>query len=237
MNWAVLVFLGSSGAAIVAACIVILFVRHRFNRYHRVDRAIPTPAPLTAAIDPRSAGRLHRRLARAAHAADDIADRHLPVNRKGRRRARRDPPEVVVLATDVKACAVRLDAQIALAAHLAPAQRTPELRRLSVAVREVEQTVAQLARVSASARTPNVRPDDTSGIADAHQRIDHLAAAQDELHRVDAQNGLVIADASGRPLPPPPPLAATADRRGQLPPVPRRRPAVPTPARRSRTDR
>ena len=166
MNWALLLLLGWTGAAIVAACIVILLVRHRFNRYHRVDRSVATPAPITAAVDPRAAGRLHRRLARAAHTADDIAAQHRPVTRKERRRARHDEPEVVRLATEIKAHAVELDRRIALAARLAPAQRNAELRRLGAAVRELERAVADLAHVSAAARAPSMRPDDRTGLAD-----------------------------------------------------------------------
>ena len=236
MNWAVLAFLGTTGAAIIAACVLVLFVRSRVNRYHRVDRAIPTPAPLTAVIDPRAAGRLHRRLARAAHTADDIAAQHRPTTRKERRRFRQDPAEVVVLAADVKAHAVELDARIALVARLAPAERNRELRRLAGAVRELEHTVAELARVSASARTPAMRPDDTTGLAETRTRVDHLAQAHDELGRVDADNGLVGTDVDGRPLPPPP-LPADADRTGRLPRVPVRRTAVGARTRQAPVDR
>ena len=230
MNWALLLLLGWTGAAIVVACIVLLLVRHRFNRYHRVDRTVATPAPLTAAVDPRLAGRLHRRLAKAAHTADDIAAQHRPVSRKERRRARHDEPEVVRLATEFKAHGVELDRRIALAAGLAPTQRNPELRRLSAAVREVERAVADLARVSAGARAPSMRPDDRTGLADTRARIGHLADAQGELDQVDADNGLVAPDAQGRPLPPPPALPVDADEAGRLPRMPRR-PAMPaTPA-------
>jgi len=239
VNWALVLLLGWTGAAIVAACIVILLVRHRFNRYHRVDRSVATPAPLTAAVDPRAAGRLHRRLARAAHTADDIAAEHRPVTRKERRRSR-DEPEVVRLSTEITAHAVELDRRIALVAGLAPGERNAELRRLSAAVREVERAVADLARVSASTRAPSMRPDDRTGLADTRARIGHLADAQGELDRVDAGNGLVPPDVQGRPLPPPPPLAAEADRAGRLPPVPHR-PAtaapLPRPPRQARVDR
>ena len=240
MNWALLLLLGWTGAAIVAACIVILLVRHRFNRYHRVDRAVATPAPITAAVDPRAAGRLHRRLARAAHTADDIAAQHRPVTRKERRRTRHDEPEVVRLATEIKAHAVELDRRTALAAGLAPAQRNPELRRLSAAVRELERTVADLAHVSAAARASSMRPDDRTGLADTRERIGHLADAHGELDRVDADNGLVGPDVQGRPLPPPPALPAEGDRTGRLPRMPRR-PATaappPTPTRQAPVDR
>jgi hypothetical protein len=242
VNWALLLFLGWTGAAIVAACIVVLLVRHRFNRYHRVDRSVATPAPVTAAIDPRAAGRLHRRLARAAHTAEDIADQHRPVTRRERRRAREEP-EVVRLATEIKAHAVELDRRIALAARLAPAERSPEVRRLGAGVREVERAVADLARVSAGTRATSIRPDDRTGVAETRERIGHLAEAQGELDRVDADNGLVAPDPRGRPLPPPPPLPADADQVGRLPSVPPR-PAPPpsaapaaAPVRRSPADR
>ena len=91
MNWFLLSFLGTAGAIVVACCILVLLVRHRINRRHRVHPKVPTPAPLTWMADPRAAARLHRRLAKVGRTAGVVADDHRVPHKKLRRPVEQPP--------------------------------------------------------------------------------------------------------------------------------------------------
>jgi hypothetical protein len=196
VKWALLFFLGWTGVAIVAVCIAVLFVRHRLGRHHRVDPAVPTDAPLTWLVDPRTAARLHRRLARVGSTCDAIVRDHQP---RSRLRRKGEPPTIVALAREVSQQAVGLDRQLARLSMLAaPARRAP-LASLVRSVAEIESAGARLVSLSSELVAPPVLGADHPGVFDLTARLERLAAAHRELLDVDAEAGLTT-----HPLPAPP---------------------------------
>ena len=78
MKWVLVWMLGGTMLVIAVACLVLLMARSRMRRRHRVDRKVATGAPLTWLVDPRSAARLHRRLARVGTVARGVAAPRTP---------------------------------------------------------------------------------------------------------------------------------------------------------------
>jgi len=196
VNWALLFALGFTGAVIVAACMVILFVRHRLNRRHRVDPRVRTDAPLRWMVDPRTPAQLHRRLARVGSAATVVADDHRPPSRRFRKV---EPSPMTNTAADVRAQAVALDQQLARLALLSPKARRLPLIELSRSVAEVETATARLVALSTDLRTHRALPTDQPVGADQPTltaiaaQMDRLARAHAELADLDRDAGLSTA--------------------------------------------
>ncbi|MCB0970716.1 MAG: hypothetical protein KDA97_04245 [Acidimicrobiales bacterium] len=190
MKWFLLWFLGTIGALIVVACIVVLFVRHRMQRRLRVDPARPTSAPLHWLADPRAPARLHRRLARVGRAATAVADDHRPPRRRLRRSSAEEPP-LVGVAESLRDQAVRLDHEIARVSVLHKAVRADRLVALEGAVADVEQASATLVSLSAEVHTPPVLATDDADIVDAAAQVARLAEAHRALLAIDEASGLV----------------------------------------------
>ena len=197
VKWLLLWSLGGAGVVIVAACIAVLFARHRFQRHHRVDPKIPTDAPAAWAVDPRPAARLHRRLARVGTLATRIGDDHRPRARLLGRRP--DPSPLAEAADDVRAQAVTLDRRLARVAVLAPSARKVALVEAAAATRGLETAAARLAQLSAEAQTPRRLAHDDPDVTAVQTRIGHIADALSELDDLDRQAGL----APGLASPPP----------------------------------
>lgn len=199
MNWFLLTFLGTTGAVIVACCILALFVRHRINRRHRVHPKVPTPAPITWLADPREAARLHRRLAKVGHTAGDIADDHRLPQKKLRKPV--EQPEMVALAEELRQQAVNLDVQIARTSSLPNAVRRRHLAQLAASVSEAEFACVRLVSVSTQSRSHAVLADGTSqpasggaaDITDVAGQVQRLAEAHRILQQLDEQAGLAPA--------------------------------------------
>ena len=193
MNWALLFALGFTGAAIVAACMVILFVRHRLNRRHRVDPRVRTEAPLLWMVDPRTPAQLHRRLARVGTTATAVADDHRSPTRRFRKV---EPSPMTDTAADVRAQAVALDQQLTRLALLSPKARRHPLIELSRSVAEVETATARLVALSTDLRTHRALPSDEPMAADQPTltaiaaQMDRLARAHAELADLDRDAGL-----------------------------------------------
>lgn len=195
MNWFLLTFLGSVGAVIVALCVLVLFVRHRAQRAHRVDTKVATAAPLLWLADPREPARLHRRLAKVGHAAEAVADDH-----RVTRRLRRNPeqPPLVGVAGDLQRQAVRLDHELTRIALLPkPARRMP-LATLAAAIAELEGAAARLVALSAEVRTPPVLASEAHDVIDVAGQIERLAEAHRVLLQLDADAGLVAPSTAQR---------------------------------------
>lgn len=202
MKWFLLWALSTTGAIIVMACIVVLLVRHRLRRHHRVDHRIATGAPLAWLADPRSAARLHRRLTRVGRTASSVAADHRP---RTRRERRAEPSPLASAADDLLAQAVALDAHLARLAVLAPAARRAPLDDLARAVTELETAAARLSAISAELRSPRVLAHDDVDVTDMTRQLERLAEAHKELASLDTDAGL-----AARPAPTPPPRSASA---------------------------
>ncbi len=207
MNWYLLWALGASGVIIVIACLVLLLLRERVRRHHRVDHKVATGAPLTWLVDPRSPARLHRRLSRIGTTADAIIGDHQPRRRIARRS---EPTPLAEAATDLKARAVAVDRQLARVAPLAPSARRRPLAELAAQVAELESAASRLAALSAEALSPRTLAHD--GDDDVRDHLDRLAEAQRELDALDADAGLrpATTNALSSALPPPPAPEQTA---------------------------
>ncbi len=192
MNWFLLSFLGTTGAIVVACCIIALFLRHRINRRHRVDPKVPTPAPLTWMADPRAAARLHRRLAKVGHTAGDVADDHRLPQKKLRKAV--EQPEMVSLAEELRRQAVNLDHRVARTAGLPSAVRRAHLAQLTGSVSEAEFACVRLVSVSVQAQTYSVLAHGTEvDITDVAGQVERLAEAHRILTQIDERSGLVPA--------------------------------------------
>lgn len=202
MRWFLLSVLSAGGAIIVALCIVALFVRHRTQRFHRVDLRVPTAAPLTWLADPRAPARLHRRLAKVGRAADAVAADH-----RVTKRLRRTPeqPPLVGVALDLQRQAVRLDHELTRIALLPSVARRAPLGHLATAVADLERAAARLVALSADVRTPPVLATEATDLIDVAGQIERLAEAHRVLLQLDASAGLVPA-----PAPMPSPVAPSA---------------------------
>ncbi len=204
MNWFLLSVLSVGGACIVALCIAVLFVRHRTQRFHRVDHRVPTAAPLTWLVDPRSPARLHRRLAKVGRTAGTVAADHQVT-----KRLRRNPeqPPMVGVALDLQRQAVRLDHELTRVALLPSAARRAPIVHLTTAVAELEHAAARLVALSAEVRTPPVLATEAADLIDVAGQIERLAEAHRVLLQLDADAGLVPA-----PMPAPAPSPALGQR-------------------------
>lgn len=203
MDWVFITVLLILGTTVTAACMVVLFVRGRLNRHHRVDPGVRTAAPLTWLVDPRQPARLHRRLAKVGTTTSAVATDHRPPSRLIRKV---EPPPLVTTAEDVRAQAVALDHQLTRIALLAPAARRGALADLGRAVTEIERTTAQLVALSADVRAPRRLPTDDPTLVDLSRRVEWLAQAHAELVALDHQAGLVGPQPQARPEPPTVPL-------------------------------
>ncbi|HEX2574814.1 MAG TPA: hypothetical protein VHK88_00605 [Aquihabitans sp.] len=209
MEWILVGVLAALMAGITLVCIAALMARTRFHRYHRVDTAVPTDAPLSWLVDPRTPARLHRRLAKLGTTALAVASDHTPTGRKARKA---EPTPIVRAAQDLCARAVALDRQVTRLATLAPAARRAPLLALDRAVADLEAAGAQLVALSAEVQAPARLPIDDPAHQEITQRVDRLAQAHRELLALDDHAGLVA-----EPLPAPP-LAApgTSSAGGQV---------------------
>lgn len=207
MKWFLLWALGGAGAVIVAACIAVLFARHRFRRHHRVDPKVATDAPALWAVDPRPAARLHRRLARMGTLAAQIAEDHRPAGRRLGRRP--EPSPIGRAAEDLLAQAVALDNRLSRLSVLAPGARRAPLAELTAAVTDLETAAARLAVVSSESRMPRQLTHDDPGLTAVQDRIGHIAEALGELDRLDERAGLqTAAPRTATAAAPPPPAHA-----------------------------
>ena len=202
MNWLLLSFLGTAGAIVVALCVMVLFLRHRINRRHRVHPKVPTPAPITWLADPRAGARLHRRLAKVGRAAGSVAgDHRIPAKR---RRKPVEQPQMVMLAEELRRQAINLDVQIARTTQLPAAARRQHLAHLESSVSQAEFACVRLVSVSAQVQTPAVLTHgvhtDATDITDVAGQVERLAEAHRILQQLDAEAGLTPAVA---PMPPP----------------------------------
>jgi len=190
VNWFLLSTLGIAGVLVVSLCIVALFVRHRVNRRHRVHPKVPTPAPLTWMADPRTAARLHRRLAKVGHTAGDVADDHRVPQKKLRKPV--EQPEMVALAEELRQQAVNLDVEVARTAGLPTAVRRSHLAHLASSVSQAEFACVRLVSVSIQARTPSVLAGSTDqdDITQVAGQVERLAEAHRILQQIDERAGL-----------------------------------------------
>lgn len=212
MNWFLLSFLGTAGAIVVACCILVLLVRHRINRRHRVHPKVPTPAPLTWMADPRAAARLHRRLAKVGRTAGVVADDHRVPHKKLRRPV--EQPPMVDLAEQLRLQAIQLDHQVARTASLPTTVRRAQLVQLSRSVAEAEHACVRLVSVSTQARTPAVLAHQAHGyvdITDVAAQVERLAEAHRILQQLDQGSGLAPAPAPVA-APAAPPLSSPSAR-------------------------
>lgn len=196
MKWFLLFLLGGTGAAIILTCIVLLLVRHRLRRHHRVDPSVPTGAPASWMVDPREPARLHRRLCRIGRTAATVGDHHRPRGRRGRKT---EPSPLLRLADDLRDHAVALDRQLARLHALAPADRRGPLADLAASVAEAEEAAVRLVAIDAELVAPRVLGADDPTLGDLTGRLDRLAAAHRELLALDRDAGL-----DAEPLPAPP---------------------------------
>ncbi|MGI8754582.1 MAG: hypothetical protein ACR2MB_01730 [Acidimicrobiales bacterium] len=205
MKWALLFALGGTGAVIVFACILLLVLRHRLNRFHRVQYSTPTDAPLTWLVDPRQPARLHRRLTKVGRTATAVADDHRPPSR--RRRRTTPPTPIVEAAEGVCAQAVAADQQLARLAVLAPGARRGPVAEVGQSVAALEQAAARLVALSAEVQAPRTIDNNRPGLLDVTAQVDRLAAAHQALLDLDAEAGLsperrpappLVQDATGR---------------------------------------
>lgn len=233
MNWLALLVLGTAGALVTAACLLFLMLRNRFQRRHRVDPAVATDAPMRWIVDPRSPGRLHRRLVKVGTVAGAVADDHRPRGRSRRRRAD-EPDPIHDAAVELRAQAVALDARLARLAVLSPAARRDGLRLLADQITALETTCSRLVDLSVDATAPARLPGDdpTQAIG---RRIDHLAEAHRELMALDDDAGIVAGAPSGL-TPEPTRVQPDEDRPTAIAPTPTPPPpTTPRPSRARRT--
>lgn len=197
MKWFLLVLLGGTGAVIIATCIVVLLVRHRLRRRHRVDPAVATGAPARWLIDPREPARLHRKLCRVGRTAATVGDHHRP---RGRRARRAEPSPLLRLADDLLAHAVALDRQLARLAVLAPIARREPLAEVAASVAEVEDAAVRLVALDAELVAPRMLTADDPTLSDLTGRLDRLATAHRELLALDRDAGLDTEPLAAPPL-------------------------------------
>lgn len=188
MRWALLWFLSTTGVVIVALCLMILFLRSRIRRMHRVDPSIATTAPFTWLVDPRSPARLHRRLAAIGRLAAQVARDHGQTKRFARRNP--EPTPLQAGAITLLATAVNLDHQLSRIAMLTPQARKAPLAQLAQAVSDLEKAAVQLEKVSAEVLAPPVLNTENDDITNIRAQLDRLAAAHKALNEIDQSNGL-----------------------------------------------
>jgi hypothetical protein len=188
VRWFLLWLLSTAGVLIVAACAALLLVRHRLDRRNRVHPEVPTDAPLTWLVDPRSPARLHRRLTGVGRSATLVADHH----RIPRRRLRRPPeqPHLVDVAEDLAAQAARLDHEVARIARLAPGARREPLAALHGRVAALEQAALRLGEISVEVRTPRTLAAHDAALIDIAGQLERLAEAHAALAAIDEDAGL-----------------------------------------------
>ena len=191
MKWALLFALGSTGAVIVALCILALLIRNRYQHHHRVDPSVPTDAPASWLADPRAPARLHRRLARVGTATSRVVEDHQP----GIRRFRRvEPSPVQAAAVALRAQAVALDRQVTRLSVLTPGARRPALTDVARSVNEVERACAQLVTLSSEVMAPRGLALDDPTLVDITGQVQRLAEAHRELLALDDAAGLAGPD-------------------------------------------
>jgi len=200
------------GAIIVSLCSLVLLVRARLHRRHRVDPHTATGAPLTWLVSPQAGARLHRRLVASSRTVEMVAQRHRPTRRRG---TKSEPPAIVGLCEALQRQALSLDGHLAMVVHLPAAQRRQVLGQLTVSVVEVERTAARLSMMSADLEAPRVLPHDIDSMTELTQRLDGLEAAHRELSAIEAGAGLdsapLLRPRATAPAPAWPPPAADAD--------------------------
>lgn len=219
MKWFLLWALGGTGVLIVAMCLLVLFLRGRVRRRHRVDRKIQTGAPLAWMVDPRAPARLHRRLARVGSTTDAVIADHQSARGIKSLGRRTEPSPLASTAGELKARAVETDRQLARVAVLAPTARRGALAELDKHIGELETAAARLAALSATSLTPSSLQHQLDD--DVSAQVARLTEAQRELDALDAVSGL--RPASSNPL-----ATATAPTAAAPPPLPR--PSRPSPA-------
>jgi hypothetical protein len=206
VNWALLFALGGTGAVLVGLCIVVLFLRHRINRMHRVHPAVPTDAPLTWLVDPRLPARHHRRLVKVGRTAEAVAADHRPPPRRFRKPD--EAPPIVGVAEELRDQAVALDRGLARLAILAPQARRRPLESMGRSIDELERAASALVGLSTEVRTPRALAADDPTLLDVAGQIERLAEAHQALVDLDADAGLVAQPPPGarrtQPAPPPP---------------------------------
>lgn len=187
MKWVLLFALGGTGAVVVAMCILVLLVRHRLQRRHRVQPKVASDAPLYWILSPQAPARLHRRLVAAARAARLVAARHQPTGRRGRKL---EPPTIVRLCQELEGQAQALDTHLALAGRLPARQRRLVVAQLANGVGEVERTVARLSMMSAEIAAPRALVGHLDDATDLTRQLDDLERADQELRAIEAAAGL-----------------------------------------------
>ena len=202
VKWFLVWLLGGWMLVIALACLMFLLVRGRLRRHHRVDPKVATGAPIRWMIDPRSPGRLHRRLSRVGALATAVAEENQPRPGLGRAVAqtvtrpfgrRPGPSPIASAAADLRAQAVATDRQLARIAALAPSARHLPLAELERRVAGLEAAATRLTSVSARSATNVVLADDDPVIVDIQGQLDRLAQAQSELDALDTRAGLAPA--------------------------------------------
>lgn len=193
-----LIALGGVGTVIVVAAILVLLIRHRLARHHRVDHSVRSDAPLTWLVDPRQPARLHRRLTKVGRTATTVAGDHRPPTRRLRRAL--PAPPIVEAADGVRAQAVAADGQLARLAMLAPPARRAPVAEVARSVEALEAATARLVAVSAEVRAPRVIDGDHPGLLDVTAHVDRLAAAHQALLDLDAEAGLAPQHLPAPPL-------------------------------------
>ncbi len=204
MEWFIVAVLAVLVFGTSLLCLAALIARNRLNRHHRVDPAVRTEAPITWLVDPRAPAKLHRRLARVGTTATTVVDDHAPATRRLRKTSPASP--LSVTAQDLRAQAVLLDLQVSRLAVLAPGARRQPLTELGTAIAGLESASARLVAISAQSRAPRGLDTDDTALVEATRRIDHLAAAHQELLDLDARNRLTprAAPQTAPPAPPQP---------------------------------
>jgi hypothetical protein len=152
-----------SGVATVAALVWAL------RRRNRVAHGVRSPAPLLWLCSPVAPARLHRRLRRAVHVADDAATR----DRSG---------AVAELASRLASEAVLLDAELVRVWALPHRARRSYLTDVSARAVTVETSAVRLSGlVPVPVRN---HPSRSEGLQQLTERIDLLVAARADVERV-----------------------------------------------------
>lgn len=206
MRWLLVAGFGGIVMFTAVVCMVLLLVRHRVRRHHRVDPKVATEAPLSWSVDPRGSAKLHRRLAKVGTALGRVAEDHRV---KGRRRNRELPP-IATTALDLRRQAVALDQELTRLTLLAPGARREPLRRLAHQVDEVEAACAQVVSLSAELLAPRALTTDDPAVIEITQRVDRLAQAHAELRALDDAAGIAT---TASVVDPPAPATAADQRR------------------------
>ena len=190
MEWIVVAALAALAFFTSLMCILALIARNRVNRRHRVDPAVPTKAPISWLVDPRTPAQLHRRLAKVGRTATFVVDDHLPA---GRKRRKVEPSPLGVTAGELRAQAVLLDLQVVRLSVLASGARRKPLSAVSRSVGELETAGACLVALSAQVRAPRRLDTDDPDLTAITRQIGRLAEAHEELLGFDADTRLVPA--------------------------------------------